>query len=358
MFTEKYNSCIGLTGQFYMCGNAFRLDSYKGCTFGCSYCFANARKLGGYKIKYQSADPNKLHTLMYDSIIKNKKNTLTKELLNRRVPLHLGGMSDPFQEIEWKNGVTKEFIKISNEFNYPINFSTKTSFLPNDYFKLLNPEIHTFSISIMGYSNEYIRLFEKNTPTAKNRIEFVKKLHNNGFWVSIRIQPIIDINEVITLIENSEKYVNYYTVEHLKLPIDNQKIVKDLLVHVNKYRMNLQSFGREYEFHPFIKIKNIELLKSITNVKIGCGDNDLHHYSDSLNCCGIDLMPKSFSNWIKYNTMYIKMTNDRTQYSPKCSCHHCFYTAMQNKNFTHKDYVNHYFNKIYGDETTLKLFDI
>ena len=142
-------------------------------------------------------------------------------MLKHYVPLHLGGMSDPFQKREWKYGITKRFLEISNKYNYPINISTRTSYLPDEYWNLLNPEIHTFQISLIGVSDEYIRKFETNTPLASERIKFVKELKRRGFWVSIRIQPIIDINEVLELIIIT--FVSISSAPRLMLVIGNVK---------------------------------------------------------------------------------------------------------------------------------------
>jgi len=51
------------------------------------------------------------------------------EFILKRIPFQLGGMSDPFSSIEEKAGVTLEFIKILNEFNYPFIISTKGTML-------------------------------------------------------------------------------------------------------------------------------------------------------------------------------------------------------------------------------------
>lgn len=353
---ELYKNFIAVTSQFPMCGNCFRLDSYKGCSFGCVYCFANARKAGGYQIKYQIAHVKLFSKYLYEALILGEKSNLVKELLNIKVPLHLGGMSDPFQKAEWKFGITKKFLKLSNKYQYPINISTKCGELPYDYWKLLDPNIHTFSISLIGYSDEYIRKFEKRTPLSSERIKFVKELHDRGFWVSIRIQPIIDMNEVLLLIKNTEKYVDYYTVEHLKLPVDNRDLFNELLPMVKQYRMNLQARGREFEFDSRIKVENIHRIKSFTKVPIGCGDNELHIMSDSLNCCGVDTMPQAFKNWLKYNSMYIKMTGDRSQFCPDNNCSQCFMSGSVIKGYKYKDYTESYYKNMYGIDSQIKLF--
>ena len=62
------------------------------------------------------------------------------------------------------------------------------------------------------------------------------------------------------------------------------------------------------------------------------------------------------SNWLKYNSMYIKMTGDKTQWYPTCKVHGCFMSKAQIKKFDYKNYVDDYYNNIYEDDRQLKLF--
>ena len=353
---KEYNNPLLHTSQFPMCGNAFRCDTYKGCSFGCEYCFANNRG-SNHKFDTQIADVSKIAKLFKSAIEENDTSNIKKEMINHYVPIHLGGMADPFQHLEWKYRATYDFLKLTKKYNYPVNISTKVANLPNEYWDILDPSIHTFSLSIMGYSEEYIRLWEKNTPTALERINFAKQLKERGFWVSIRIQPIIDINEVLLLIGNSD-FVDYFTVEHLKLPMDNKKMFEVLRNKLN-IKTLLVPKGREWEFPSTLKIENINKIKQKTKTKIGCGDNDLHIMSDSLNCCGIDTMPPSFSNWLKYNSMYIKMTGDRDVWYPKNNCNGCFYSHCVKEGFkTMKEYTDRYYEEHYGSDEQLNLFDL
>lgn len=354
---KKYSNPMMPTSQFPMCGNCFRMDTYHGCSFGCSYCFVNAR--GGYfHFDYQLTDINLVRKWFHEAIDLNETNNIKKEFLNHYVPLHLGGLSDPFQPIEWKYERTYEFLKLSKEYNYPVNISTKTAHLPDKYWDVLDPNIHTFSISLMGWSDDYIRKWESKTPLAKERASFIKKLKESGFWVGVRIQPVIDIKEAEAVVLNTQEYVDYYTLEHLKIALDNKEVRDELLRKITGLDVRLIPKGREYEFDIATKIANIQRIKDITNVKIGCGDNDLHTMSDSLNCCGIDTMTESFKNWFKYNSMYIKMTGDRSQWSPKSNCNNCFNGACVKKGFsTMKQYTDRYYNEQYGDDAQLLLFD-
>ena len=36
---------INVSSKFAICGIPLRVDTYKSCSFGCKYCFANHRKI-------------------------------------------------------------------------------------------------------------------------------------------------------------------------------------------------------------------------------------------------------------------------------------------------------------------------
>jgi DNA repair photolyase len=344
---DMYNYPIALTQQFKMCGNCFRIDTYKGCDFNCRYCFASNRG-GNFSNKKDVADFNLIKKLFSNAFDSNRAfKNITNELLRKRVPLHLGGLSDPFQERENKYKITYEFLKLSNLYKYPVMISTKTnSNIPwDEYFKILNPDLHCFQISLIGMEDLFIRKFENNTELPEKRLNFIKRLKSLGFWVSVRIQPLIDINEAIRVIKSCENYINYITVEHLKISLDNKEIKDFLLNATNTDKNNYVATGREYELPTDIKLLNIQKLKSITQIPIGCGDNDLHMYSDSNNCCGIDVVNKNFDNWLKYNSMYLMKTGDYLQWYPSFNVSSTFNSSCRKPDWSYKDYVDDYLKK-------------
>ena len=342
-----YRYPIALTQQFRYCGNPFRVDMYKGCDFGCSYCFANSRK-GGYNSNPDISDINIIKKLFIKAFESDKEyKDLTTELLRHRVPLHLGGLSDPFQNREWVNRLTYEFLKISNKYNYPVIISTKCANLPKEYLDILNPDIHAFQISLMGYNEEFVRKYEKNTPSPNERINFIKLLSDSKFWVSLRIQPLIDIDEALLLVKEIKDYIKYITIEHLKIPVDNNEI-KDIFRHLLNVNYYKPKQGRAFELLHDMKIENIQKIKQITNLPIGVGDNDLHELSSSRCCCGIDCINSNFSNWFKYNYTYlITGKPEKDLWYPKGNVRSCINnTDRISKDMnTVKDYVDYYCDK-------------
>ncbi len=320
---------------------------YRGCDFGCEYCFANARHYIDGENKFQLAKVDTIKRLFHRAFETDDPGSNgTLECLRHKVPLHCGGMSDPFQDREYIYGLTKELIKISNEYHYPIMFSTKTANLPDEYFEILHPDIHAFQISLIGYDEDFVMTHEKRTPPPASRIDFMKKLKQNGFWVGCRIQPLIDIEQAKKLVVALNKTVNYFTVEHMKIPIENLKI-KDAYSYLDlsKYAC-LTAFGRSLELIKEEKIKNINELKSLSEVPIGCGDNDLHYMSDSRCCCGIDTIGGEFDNYMKYNSTYF-YTGDcdkNNLWAPSQSVKNVFmsHTAKSYGCEKYKDFVDTY----------------
>lgn len=310
---KVYHECMQLTSQFKFCPMAFRVDMYRGCDFGCKYCFANMNafhEIGTGLSTWRQADVAKVRKYFKLALETDKESKSTIiELLRHRVPLHCGGMSDPFQGREKELGLTKELIKISKEYNYPIVFSTKTASLPSDeYYNLLDPKIHAFQVSIMGYSTDYIRRWEGNTPSASERAQFVLLLRNDyDIWCSVRIQPIINKWECVGLMLLLRDVPSYYSIEHLHVIADSWAGQEALL----KYCKGSKSFrqnGGVTEFKPEVKLSNIKLLKSVANsfgVPVGVADNDYHYLSQSRCCCGTDTIGGEFDNYLKFNSCYL-----------------------------------------------------
>ena len=347
ILTYKYP--IQLTQQFRFCGNAFRVDMYRGCDFGCSYCFANNRQ-GGVAKGFDSAEIDQLEKIFVKAFDKTdiEYRDVIIELVRHRVPMHLGGMSDPFQRREEKEKLTHQLLQLSNKYYYPIIMSTKVAHLSEEYWKILNPEIHAFQISIMGYDNDFMARYEHNTPSAQERINFIKQLRDRGFWVSLRLQPLIDLNQAKKLIISLDESANYITVEHLKIPQDN-KAIMNLFEPIDKSIYYRPSSLRNLELLKEIKEKNILELKSLTKIKVGCGDNDLHYLSDSSNCCGIDTIGREFDNWLKYQYTYFVTNRDCNKdelWCPKYSVRSFLNPDTRRKGLnTYKDYTDLYCQK-------------
>lgn len=356
-----YTNPISLTGQFRHCGNPFRIDTYMGCNFGCKYCFATFRSYGA-KIRKDVADIELIKKMFHTALDTDKKiNRIELELLRNRIPLHLGGMSDPFQKDEFELGITYEFLKLSKIYNYPVSISTKTAILPDRYFEVLDPKIHIFQFSKSFVDIEKQRIWERNTPEFKDTLKLIEKLKEKGFWVSIRMQPLIYLEEAKKVLLQSQHLIDFFQVEHLKITKTGKRTVREKLFEkLPGFEAGLYKLRHNYyKLDKISMLKNITELKAISKIPIGCADNEIHEFSDVQNCCGLDIAPESFSNWIKYNTQYIQMTGDKTQWTPKCNISPSNIPSSEwykCKGCSFKEYVDIYLNKVHKYDD-IDLFD-
>src|SRR3972149_4983912 len=271
-----YTNPISLTGQFRHCGNPFRIDTYMGCNFGCKYCFATFRSYGA-KIRKDVADIELIKRMFHTALNTDKKiNRIELELLRNRVPLHLGGMSDPFQKDEFDLGITYEFLKLSKEHNYPISISTKTAILPEKYFDVLDPKIHIFQFSKSFVDIEKQRIWERNTPEFKDTLKLIEILKEKGFWVSIRMQPLIYLEEAKKVLLQSQHLIDFFQVEHLKITKTGKKTVREKLFEkLPDFEAGLYKLRHNYyKLDKISMLKNITELKKIAKIPIGCADNE------------------------------------------------------------------------------------
>lgn len=343
-----YGNPVGITQQFRFCGNPLRIDMYKDCGFQCNYCFA--KTIVGRSMQINCADIEYVKQIFEKAFESDKEyNNIVIELLRRKTPLHCGGLSDPFQPYEFHKKLTYQLIELSNKYGVPITFSTKQAKLPIEYWEILNPKLHAFQISLIGIDDKWIKKFEPNTPSPQERLAFMEELHKRGFWVGMRIQPLIDIEQAERVALVAQEFVDYITIEHLKVATNNT------------YQMDLFNVSKKHPdyYHPKasrhfvvrrdIKQANIKrIMSKITKCKIGVGDNDLHHLSQSRCCCGIDTIGGAFDNYLKYNLTYFMTSNIGVKekeelYVPQSNCSSCFNEHCVIRGITKaKDYVDKY----------------
>ena len=367
---KTFNS-LNVSSKFAICGLPIRVDTYKNCSFGCKYCFANCRKIMEFGKDFQIGNIKQVERLLhkiFDLKQINEENLL-EVLISQKITWHCGGMSDPFQPIEKELGITKQLIDLSNKYEIPILFSTKSNTV---YDCNINPKLHTFQLSV---TNIYDRKdIEPNVPSIKSRYEFYRYLKEKGFRVGIRIQPFLPNITDLKLVEMFKDADNF-TLEGIKIVPQNKEhkeyILKILNLNKDDFTqmglLNLKPTIRLEMYKPFIKYFKEN------NIPFSIADNDLHYIGTNKCCCGDKLVSKStnFNNTTmlkKYGNNYTKeQLNNELGDCANCKCNYLFTSNRQEGCKTVKEFYDKRFDRKsspfspkfqYVEEKQMSIFDM
>lgn len=348
MTTKTFNP-LNVSSKFAICGLPLRVDTYKGCSHGCEYCFANNRKIMEFAKTLQIANiplvSKKLDAIFNKGLV--NANNFLDTLIADRITWHCGGMSDPLQPVEGKYHVTRDLVAVTNKYDIHILFSTKGH---KDYGVDFNPDLHTFQFSFSNISDR--KDIEHGIGSFVQRYAFYREMKERGFKCGIRVQPFIPgVTEVDIVDVFSD--ADYFTIEGLKLVPQNREHKEYLLDLLNLKKeyftqmglLNLKPEIRIAMYEPFIaKLKEY-------NIPFSLADNDMHDISSGKCCCGDPLISKStdFNNTAliyKYGVDYgiDDMNNELGDYKD-CVCNYLFTSNRQEGLKTVSEFYNERFNR-------------
>lgn len=286
--------------QITICDLPVRFDTYKGCSHACSYCFV--------KLKY---DISNIQRSEGAGALKNfidGKRDKTTFWCDWNIPIHWGGVSDPFQPIEKHYRYSLEALKVFAETKYPVVISTKGALVAeNPYLSLLGQSNAVMQFSLV--SPQFDKL-EAGAPSFMQRIEIIKKVAPIVKRVIIRIQPFVlevksDILNQIPLYK--EIGVHGITIEGLKHKTKKPGLIK---------------IGADWVY-PLSRIKPVfEQIKNECHkygLKFYSAENRLREIGDDLCCCGIEGLPGFTPNKFNLNHYLFDRNNFQVTESMKQS---------------------------------------
>lgn len=286
---------LAVSSKFAICGLPIRLDSYRTCTFGCEYCFSNGRKI----MEFNKEQPAICNVESVRNRLERVQNGLFDEdnfldvLISNGYTWHCGGMSDPFQPLEGKLGITHELIDLTKEHGISILFSTKSDTVYNAN---IHPAFHTFQLSVSNVDNR--KDIEAHVPDIEKRLAFFRQLKADGFKVGIRIQPFIPgvtSLDVVKMFEGAD----HFTIEGIKIVPQNEE-QKEVIMQILKdapFRpetaftqmglLNIKPEVRYELYKPFVDYFEQH------GISYSIADNDMRWMGNNRCCCGDALVAKA-----------------------------------------------------------------
>lgn len=281
--------------QFWLCDLPIHYDTYNGCSHDCKYCFAR-RKKGIDKV--ECGEP----LSQLEKFVTGGRNKDT-QWCDWKIPVHIGGMSDPFQPAEKQYRKTYEMLKMLADTYYPCVISTKGDLcVEEQYLELISKCNVCMQISMACDKYDAI---EQGAPSYQRRLEVVKTLSQHAKRVNIRVQPYLhecfnDINANISDWADAGAYDVIF--EGMKFQKKKRGLVKCGADMVYPVEVLKKDFSRlRDECHKW-------------GLKFYSGENRLRRMGDDLTCCGIDGMEGFDPN--RYNLNHL-LNGDKVQPTEK-----------------------------------------
>lgn len=166
------------------------INPYRGCEHGCAYCYARPTH------EYLGFSAG----LDFESRVLVKEDApelLRKELSSpgwKPKILSLSGVTDPYQPVERKLGITRRCVEVLAEFRNPLAVVTKNHLVTRDIDLLEELAKHgavSVAVSLTTLDEDLRRRMEPRTSSPRRRLDAMRKLSEAGIPVGVMTAPII-----------------------------------------------------------------------------------------------------------------------------------------------------------------------
>lgn len=234
------------------------VNLYNGCNHGCTYCYCPSIR--------KTTRENYLNVQPRRNIIQELEKDCIKYCYSKK-QVFICFMTDPYNSADKELKITRAAIKLFLKYKIPICILTKAGkecLRDIDLFKKFKNNI------MVGATLTFIdpKKSEKTEPyaaTPKERIETLEYLKKEGIKTWASLEPVIDIQESLMLIEKTIDLVDVYKLGKL----NHDKKSKDMDWHkfltsaISMLRKNNKDFYVKHDLRqacPGIKLYGNEIL--------------------------------------------------------------------------------------------------
>ncbi|MEB3249693.1 MAG: radical SAM protein [Merismopediaceae bacterium] len=205
------NKATGFIGKY-----DFTLNPYRGCQYGCSYCYATAfspnqqmrQNWGKWVIIKENAA---------ELLRKELEKLKTKQLTSPSI--YMSSVTDPYQPIETKTLLTRSILEVLLDYQPILVLQTRSPVIVRDADLLRQFKTLRINMSIPTFSEAVRRDFEPRSPSIISRLQAMSKLkfllpydQDHEIKFSITVTPLLpsyerDINHCLTKLHDFDRIV-------------------------------------------------------------------------------------------------------------------------------------------------------
>lgn len=295
------------SGEICDCSLPMTMDTYSNCSFGCVYCFSQyQRGIGGGKDDYKAKNVRSVDVERVKRIFTGEQESQFWPFIEARKTIQWGGLSDQFDGYERMHGVTLELLRFFKEIDYPISFSTKSTWWMDDprYTELFQDQKNWHcKFSIITTDEEDAKRIERFVPSPQERLEAIGKYTAlNAGGATLRLRPFIigvssktypELIRAAAAQGAISMTTEFFCLERRSVNIakENYAEMSDVIGHdiVKFYARN--SNGQGYlRLNRAVKepyVRDMQRIAHECGMRFYVSDAHFKEASDSKCCCGI-----------------------------------------------------------------------
>jgi len=217
-------SCKTIMGRSGIEGVEYSINPYLGCQHGCVYCYARFMT----RFNHEGEE--------WGSFVDAKVNALERlreeAAKKRRGVVLLSSVTDPYQPLERRYGLTRGCLEILLEHEYPVDVLTKSDLVLRDLDLLREFDQCEVGLTITSLDDGVRRAFEPGASPVPARLEALKALSGAGVETYAFLGPLLPYlseERLEELLDVLADRVNRVLVDDLHIKSGNQRGIRRAL---------------------------------------------------------------------------------------------------------------------------------
>lgn len=176
------------------CHYSFEIDTYgRGCIHNCVYCYAkeSLTRHGFWNRPHPMPVDISSVRKVFHTVFETDKKNKWRAILEKRIPLRIGSMSDSFMYMDRKFKVSLELLRILRHYQYPHVIFTRSDLIAEEpYLEQLDTSLSAVQMSISTLRDRETKLLEPGAPNIEARLNALRILRMHNIWTTVRLNPL------------------------------------------------------------------------------------------------------------------------------------------------------------------------